>query len=111
MSIRWLDCVFEGPFPIRYWDPPNSPALYCIMTKPDPQKNPKSFRILYFGKTKDLRDKNFWRSHKKMDCWKNFAGSDDNLFIGIYSMPNSTAASRLEAIERLVDKYKPVCNY
>ncbi|MBN2244893.1 MAG: hypothetical protein JW755_03505 [Candidatus Aminicenantes bacterium] len=111
MSIRWHDCIFEGPFPIQYWNPPNCAALYAIMVKPDASKSPRSYRILYFGKANNLSDKNFYLKHDKLKCWTNFSGSEENLFIAFYDVTKASAEDRVHTLMGLIDKYRPVCNF
>lgn len=111
MSIRWHNCIFEGPFPIKYWNPPKRAALYAIMTKPDASSAPKSYRIIYFGKTNNLSEKSFYLKHDKLKCWINFSGNEDNLFIAFYDVSKSSSEERVNTLMELIDKYKPVCNF
>jgi hypothetical protein len=110
MSITWGNINFEGPYSLTNWDPPYRAAVYAIMMKPDPQNDPATYRILYFGESENLSDRGFYRSHHKYDCWIKYAKSDSNLFIGIYPMPNSTKVERQEIESMLKQKHHPDCN-
>jgi len=110
MSIKWGDIEFEGPYPITDWKPPYRAAVYAIMMKPDPKSKPRIYRILYFGESSNLSERGFYRSHHKYDCWVRKSGSENNLYIGIYRMPNSTADQRQKVEARLIEQYHPVCN-
>jgi len=111
MSIKWMDKLFEGPFSLSYWEPPNKPALFAIMLKPDPQKAPLSYRILYFGKSSSLKDMKFYQKHKKLNCWEKYSQSLGNLYIGFLEMSESSNEQREELLNKFIDRYKPVCNF
>ena len=110
MSITWGNIEFEGPYPIKDWEPPYRAAVYAIMMRPDPENNPRTYRILYFGESGNLSERGFYRSHHKYNCWIREAGSEYNLYIGIHRMPNSTANQRQDVEARLIKQYQPKCN-
>jgi len=110
MTITWGEVRFDGPYPITEWDPPFKAAIYAIMMKPDPRNKPDTYRILYFGESSNLSERGFYRSHHKYQCWIQHAGSDANLYIGIYPMPNSTQEDRQKVENKLVSQYNPECN-
>ena len=110
MSIKWGNINFEGPYPITSWNPPYRAALYAIMIKPNLQNQPSTYRIIYFGESGNLADRGFYRSHHKFQCWLNQAGSEYNIYIGIYRMPNSTSEQRRTIESSLINQYNPVCN-
>ena len=110
ISIEWGGITFDGPDPITQWDPPYRAAVYAIMMRPDPENKPTTYRILYFGESSNLSERGFYRFHHKYECWLNEAGSESNLFIGIYLMPNSIAEERKRVEQRLVSEYNPKCN-
>jgi hypothetical protein len=110
MSIKCGNIEFEGPYPITNWEPPRRAAVYAIMMKPDPRNKPTTYRVLYFGESSNLSERGFYRSHHKYACWSREAGSESNLYIGIYRMPGSTPEQRRELESKLVEQYRPVCN-
>lgn len=110
MPITWGDVKFDGPYLITEWDPPYRAAMYAIMMRPDPINKPDTYHILYFGESSNLSERGFYRSHHKYQCWLEKAGSESNIYIGIYAMPSSTQEQRTEVEQRLVAQYKPACN-
>ena len=71
MTIVWgrgTEVKFDGPTPIRKWEPPRCAAVYAIMIKPDPSNKPNTFRIIYFGESGNLSDRGFCESHQKYNC-------------------------------------------
>lgn len=110
MSIRLGNIDFDGPYPITEWIPPYQAAVYAIMMKPDPENKPKEYRVIYFGGGSNLSEIKFYREKNKYNCWIREADSEDNLYIGIYKMPNSTADERIEIESNLINQYNPVCN-
>ncbi len=111
MSIVWLDKKFEGPFTVKYWEPPRCPVIYALMIKPDPHNNPTSFRVLYFGQYANLSDMRFYQRHRKKQCWLNFAGQENNLHIAYLPLPKTTVEERVDLLEAFIARYKPVCNF
>ncbi|MCK5283257.1 MAG: hypothetical protein KAK00_07650 [Nanoarchaeota archaeon] len=110
MTITWgktKEVKFNGPYPIKDWDPPNRAAVYTIMKGADKEGY---YSILYFGESENLSERGFYKSHHAYPCWINKAGSDSNLFIGIYLMPNSTREERREVEQSLISDYNPDCN-
>ena len=101
---------FEGPYSTSDWAPPNRAAVYAIMRKPDPQNKPHTYRMLYFGESDNLSDRGFWRAHYKYESFKDHAGSDSKIYIGVHRMPNSTTAERKALEKKLVTEYNPICN-
>jgi hypothetical protein len=110
VTITWGDITFEGPYSITSWEPPYRAAVYAIMMKPDPEKKPRTYRIIYFGESSNLSERGFYRAHHKYECFIKEAGSEANLYIGIYLMPDSTEEERREVEQRLINQYKPACN-
>jgi len=80
------------------------------MDKQDPIYRPNSYRILYFGESSNLSERGFYRTHQKYRCWLEHAGSESNLYIGIYLMPDSTEQERRKVEAGLFEQYKPPCN-
>jgi len=110
MTIKWGDVEFEKPYSITDWEPPYRAAVYAIMMKRKPQEEPHKYTIVYFGESSNLSERGFYRSHHKYDCWVREAGSEDNLYIGIHRMPDSTDEQRREVESDLISQYKPACN-
>lgn len=110
MSIVWDNYVFEGPWSLNTWNPPVRAGIYAIMCKPYPLTQPDTYRIIYFGETENLAERGFPWSHHASRCWINQAGSQSNLYVGVYRMPGSTKAQRLLVERALTQRYHPACN-
>lgn len=110
MSITWGNKTFNGPYSITSWDPPYRAAVYAIMVKPDPKNKPDTYRIIYFGESSNLTERGFYKFRHKYNCWIDEAGSENNLYIGIYLMSNSTDEGRKKVESDLVNQYNPTCN-
>lgn len=109
MTITWGNTRFSEPELLSTWDPPLRAAVYAIMMRPDPQGNPTSYRILYFGESGNLSERGF-ASHHKLQCWKDHTDSEANLYVGVHPMPESTEEQRRKIESDLVSQYNPVCN-
>lgn len=111
MAIKWLGRVFEGPFPIKYWEPYKHPVVFAVMVKPNPKTAPVSFRILFFGHTARVADSGYFMRHRKVKCWINLSGAFEGLHIGFHVMPDSSPEERDQIVDELIRRYKPICNY
>lgn len=109
MSIKYGSYVFDEPVLFALWSPPNRTGLYAILI-PDKSFRPKPFRVIYFGESGNLSERGFFKSHNKYSCWIREAGSEENLYIAIYLMPDSTPSQRKFIEKLLITQYKPVCN-
>jgi hypothetical protein len=107
MTIRWGDLVFSDPVRLSDWEPPRKPALYAIMKEGDRKGH---YGLIYVSQSGNLSERRSYESHPKYDCWKDNAGSDNNLFIGICSMPNSTLDQRKRLKQHILDRANPPCN-
>ena len=110
MSIKWGEVDFDGPYAITKWDPPYRAGVYAIMIQQDPKNEPNTYTIIYFGVSGNMNERGFYKAHHKYDCWSKKAGSDDNIFIGVYLMSNSTPEQRKDVESKLISQYKPSCN-
>ena len=110
MSISLNDINFDGPYPITYLDPHYRAAVYTIMCKDDPANKPNEYTLIYVGESGDLSERGFYRSHQKYECWIKYAGSVQNLYIGIHLMPDSTPADRRQIESDLITHLSPDCN-
>ena len=110
MGVIWGNVKFTGPYPIKSWIPIYQPGLYAIMYKPKPTSDPSIYSVIYFGKSSNLSDREFYRLHPKYECWIKKTGSENNLYIGIHLMPNSIEEKRNKIAEDLVNILKPICN-
>ena len=107
MTIKWGDVAFSSPTKITEWEPPRKAALYVIMR---PAEEQGSYYIIYVGESGNLSERGFYKNHHKYECWIEKAGSEDKLFIGIYTMPNSTEEERKKLESEILKKTKPPCN-
>ena len=110
MSINWGDFEFDGPHKLQDWEPPRASAVYAIMFKGLPVKEPSSYTIAYFGEAENLAARGFPFNHERAHCWIGLAGSRSNVYIGLHFMPGSTAEERREIERELIDKFRPDCN-
>jgi len=104
MGIAISGILFDGPYPLTDWGGPEEAAVYSILYK---QAN--NWNVVYVGETSNLDQKSI-SSHPKRECWINRAGSESNLFIAIYLMPDSTQRERLVVAGKIKFENEPPCN-
>ena len=81
MAIQILQYEFLGPIGLSEWGPPMDKVVYIIFTK-----NPK------------------------FKCWISHAGIEENIYLSIYPMWESSESERLQLAQKIVNKYEPICN-
>lgn len=110
MTIVWgktQKIEFDGPYSILKWEPSEKGGIYCIM-KEGSKKG--YYVIIYFGGSENLAERISDKSHQAYSCWLKEVGSENNLFLGVYLMPNSSKEEREKIENDLIEDYKPVCN-
>lgn len=109
MAICFGGYEFSEPVQLIHWVPPSIAGLYAILI-PDNTYNPRPFRVIYFGETKNYSERGFIRSHHKYSAWLNVAGSEDNLYVSTFFMVLSPSLQRVVTETYLINEYRPVCN-
>ena len=66
------------------------------MIRPDPKNKPNIFRPLYFDELSNLSERDFIKDHHKYECFIKHVGSEGNLYIAVYLMPESSKDERRE---------------
>jgi len=109
MNIIFDEHEFSSPTRIAKWEPPKKPGLYVIL-KADLSSSPIPLKPIYFGQTRNFAERGFLKSHKNYKYWVKEAGSEDSIFIAIYIMLGSIEEERKTMEDKLIAKYRPVCN-
>ena len=101
---------FEGPRLLGGWTPPRAPAVYAIAYKPEPEKKPEHYAVIYVGHAGDLSAARFPSRHPRAACWVKRAGSVWKLYVCTYQVPGGTPAHREQIVRELIAVYRPGCN-
>jgi hypothetical protein len=102
---------FEGPRVLAGWTPPATPAVYAILTRPEPETKPLQFAVIYVGHADDLSQERFPFKHPQAPCWTKRAGDRFNLHICTYEVPGGLPAHREQIARELIAIYRPSCNH
>jgi hypothetical protein len=105
MTIQILHYEFLGPVKLSEWGPPMEEVVYVIMGRSE-----DSFKILYANQSEKTKETDFFTKNDKFKCWITHAGSEDNLYLSIYPMPDSDKDTRQKIADKTIGKYKPICN-
>ena len=81
-------------------------GVYAVLAH-DKTWGPRPFRILYFGKAKNLRER-VCESHEKSWAWKMEAGYLSTLYYSFMLVPLEIERTRIES--ELIGHYCPPCN-
>jgi hypothetical protein len=99
---------FEGPRVLGGWTAPQSPAVYAIAYKPEPEK--EKYAVIYVAHADDLSAERFPFKHPRSPCWISRAGSKWKLYVCTYEVPGGTRAHREQIARELIAVYRPSCN-
>tara|TARA_B100000929_G_scaffold44106_2_gene31379 strand:+ start:1126 stop:1383 length:258 start_codon:yes stop_codon:yes gene_type:complete len=68
------------------------------------------FNLLYASQVEKTEKTDFFTQNDKFKCWIQHAGSEDLLYLAIYPMVDSQQSDRERIVQRIISKYKPLCN-
>ena len=105
MTIQILQYEFLGPIKLSEWGPPMDEVVYIIMGR-----FKDIFKILYVEQSEKTKETDFFTKNEKFKCWITHAGSEDNLYLSIYPMPDSDKNNRQKIVDKTIGKYNPICN-
>jgi len=101
---------FEGPRVLAGWTPPPIAAVYAIAYKPDPERKPDRYAVIYVGHADDLSAERFPFQHPRAHCWISRAGSKWKVYICTYEVPGGNRPHREQIARELAAIYQPSCN-
>lgn len=101
---------FEGPRLLGGWTPPERPAVFVIMYKPDPDTKPDRYAVIYVGHEDNLAEAGFPFKHPRAGCWIERAGSKWKLHIATYEVVGWARSHREMIANELAAVYDPHCN-
>lgn len=103
--------AFEGPRVLAGFTPPERPAVYAIMYRPDALKSPERYGVVYVGHCDDLSRERLPFRHPQASCWlKRVDGERFKLHICYLEAPGATDGHRQQIARELISVYKPGCN-
>ena len=105
MTIQILHYEFLGPIKLSEWGPPMEAVVYIIFSK-----NKDAFNMLYVAETGKTESQDFFTKNDQFKCWLSHAGNEENLYLSIYPMWESSKSQRKQLENKIISKYRPVCN-
>ncbi len=101
---------FEGPRLLGGWTPPENPAVYAILYKPEPDTKPDKYAVIYVGHCDNLAEEGLPFKHPRAHCWVQRAGSKWKVHIATLDAPGAERPHRKLIAEELTAIYNPHCN-
>ena len=105
MSIQILQYEFLGPIKLSEWGPPMDRVVYIIF-----YKNKDVFNMIYVAESDKTEAQDFFIKNDQFKCWMSYAGKEEDLYLSIYPMWESSQSQRNQLVKKIISKYKPVCN-
>ncbi len=81
-------------------------VVYIIFSK-----NKDVFNMLYVGETGKTEAGDFFTKNTQFKCWLSHAGNEGNLYLSIYPMWESSESQRRQLENKIISRYRPVCNH
>ncbi len=106
MTFQILHYEFLGPIKLSEWGPPMDEVVYLLLAG-----SKDGWHIIYASESEKTEEKDFFIKNDKFKCWIQNAGSVKNLYLSIYPMWGSSTEERKRIVDRVISRYKPVCNY
>ncbi|MFC1551692.1 anti-sigma factor family protein [Candidatus Latescibacterota bacterium] len=106
LSAREID----GPYALDEWEQSDTPGIFALLHKPDPENSPETYIIDYVGDTLSVgNDYAAWFELNRETILER-AGSADNIYVAVYRMPDSSESYRLSVAGFFIHKHKPYFN-
>jgi hypothetical protein len=102
--------LFDGPRLLIGWTPPDTPAVYAVLYRPDPESRPDRYAVIYVGHSEDLAQEGFPFKHPRAPCWLSRAGSKWRIHIATFQVPGGGPTHREAIANELTAIYEPHCN-
>ncbi len=80
-------------------------VIYIIL-----ERESDTFKILFVEESEKTDETDFFTKNDKFKCWISQAGSENNLYLSIFPMFNSTTEQRQKIVQKTIEKYHPICN-
>tara|TARA_B100001765_G_scaffold131584_1_gene82744 strand:- start:27 stop:362 length:336 start_codon:yes stop_codon:yes gene_type:complete len=73
-------------------------------------KNKDVFNMIYVAESDKTEAQDFFIKNDQFKCWMSYAGKEEDLYLSIYPMWESSQPQRNQLIKKIISKYKPICN-
>ena len=80
-------------------------VVYIIFSK-----NKDVFNMIHVAESDKTEAGDFFKKNDQFKCWMSYAGKEENLYLSIYPMWESSESERLQLAQKIVNKYEPICN-
>jgi hypothetical protein len=107
--IYFANYQFCEPGAFLNWTTTDTAGIFAILVQ-DSASRSRPFKAIYFGESGNLSEHGFFKNHHRCDCWVREAGSEADLYISVFPMPDSTPELRQGIEGFLIKYYKPACN-
>ena len=66
--------------------------------------------MIYVAESDKTEARDFFTKNDRFKCWLSYAGKEENLYLSIYPMWESSQPERNQLVKKIIARYKPVCN-
>ena len=80
-------------------------VVYIIFSK-----DKDVFNMIYVAESDKTDARDFFTNNDQLKCWISYSGKEDNLYLSIYPMWESSKSERVQLSRKIITKYKSICN-
>jgi len=73
-------------------------------------RNKDVFNMIYVAESDKTEAQDFFIKNDQFKCWMSYAGKEEDLYLSIYPMWESSQSQRNQLVKKIITKYKPICN-
>ena len=97
LAIQILQYEFLGPIKLSEWGPPMDRVVYIIFSK-----NKDVFNMIYVAESDKTEARDFFTKNDQFKCWLSYAGKEENLYLSIYPMWESSQPERTQLVKKII---------
>ena len=66
--------------------------------------------MIFVAESDKTEARDFFTKNDQFKCWLSNAGKEENLYLSIYPMWESSQPERNQLVKKIIAMYKPICN-
>lgn len=103
--------AFDGPYRLDNWEAPKQSGVYAVLHKTASDTGPVTYIMDYCGQGRNLSSyRGYPWIHHRMKRLVSRTGSEENVYVAVFLMPNSSKLERRQIEEALLKTFNPYFN-
>jgi hypothetical protein len=103
--------AFDGPYRLDSWEAPKQSGVYAVLHKTASDTGPVTYIMDYCGQGRNLSSyRGYPWIYHRMKRLVSRTGSEENVYVAVFLMPNSSKLERRQIEEALLKTFNPYFN-